>query len=145
MSSCSVVVGRAATSTCRCDASSSRAFLFGGGTRRGTKTTQKNVAMMLSRSAPLTVSRRRLLSSVTVTKTTSRLESLREQLSNDDDSLHDFAFERPLRKKAPPRSDKILPKPRWLKAKPADSENYQTLRNTVRELGLATVCEGRFH
>ena len=80
-----------------------------------------------------------------MTKTSSRLESLREQLANDDDSLHDFAVERPVRKKAPPRSDKILPKPRWLKAKPADSENYQTLRKTVRELGLATVCEGRIH
>jgi lipoic acid synthetase len=87
------------------------------------------------------VVKRGCFSTVTVTKTTSRLESLRHQLANDEDhsSLHDFV--RPIRKKAPPRSDKILPKPHWLKAKPADSENYQALRNTVRELGLATVCE----
>jgi lipoic acid synthetase len=35
----------------------------------------------------------------------------------------------------------VLPKPRWLKARPADSANYERLRSTVRELGLATVCE----
>ena len=103
---------------------------------------------MLVRLPQLTnVSRSRFLSTVTVTKTSNRLESLRAQLATDDDTLQDFAFEeqvdRPVRKKAPPRSDKILPKPRWLKAKPADSENYQTLRKTVRDLGLATVCEGR--
>jgi lipoic acid synthetase len=98
------------------------------------------------------VSRSRLLSTspaaaVTVTKT-SRLESLRQQLANDNqeenNTLQDFAGLNPptiVRKKAPPRSDKILPKPRWLKAKPADSDNYQTLRSTVRELGLSTVCE----
>jgi hypothetical protein len=47
-------------------------------------------------------------------------------------------------KKAIPRPDYILPKPSWLKA-PAVTEstmeNYTTLRTTVRELGLATVCE----
>lgn len=81
---------------------------------------------------------------VTVTKssTSSRLEDLREKLSQDDADLDAFAAgERPVRKKAAPRSSKILPKPRWLKAAPADSENYQRLRSTVRELGLATVCE----
>jgi lipoyl synthase len=82
---------------------------------------------------------------------TSRLQALREQLAQEDASLDDFATaqnslssaqETPIvRKKAPPRSSKVLPKPRWLKAKPADSENYHRLRNTVRELGLATVCE----
>lgn len=85
---------------------------------------------------------------VQVTKSSSaRLQLLREQLARDDESsigLDDFASGvRPeiVRKKAPPRSSKILPKPRWLKAKPADSDNYHRLRNTVRELGLATVCE----
>jgi lipoyl synthase len=82
---------------------------------------------------------------VTVTKASStRLAALRDQLQQDDgsNSLDDFAVgDRPVRKKAAPRSSKILPKPRWLKAKPADSENYHKLRNTVRELGLATVCE----
>mmetsp|Transcript_44491 Transcript_44491/g.125611 ORF Transcript_44491/g.125611 Transcript_44491/m.125611 type:complete len:376 (+) Transcript_44491:92-1219(+) len=93
---------------------------------------------------------RRLLSSqpaVAVTKSSgasaSRLEALRDQLSTEDgNSLDDFASgERPVRIKAAPRSAKILPKPRWLKASPADSENYHKLRDTVRELGLATVCE----
>jgi lipoic acid synthetase len=95
----------------------------------------------------------RHLSTVTVTQTGSgnRLEGLRQQLAQDDSSLDDFAgsgnntandSNKPIvRKKAPPRSSKILPKPRWLKAAPADSENYQALRKTVRELGLATVCE----
>lgn len=86
---------------------------------------------------------------VEVTKTTRlRLESLRDQLATEVEiSLDDFAQQQqqiaavPIRKKAPPRSAKILPKPRWLKAAPADSENYQKLRRTVRELGLATVCE----
>jgi len=94
---------------------------------------------------------RRLLSTqpaeVEVTKTAgpsaSRLQALREQLSSEDgNSLDEFAAgNRPIRKKAAPRSSKILPKPRWLKASPVDSENYQRLRSTVRELGLATVCE----
>lgn len=83
---------------------------------------------------------------VTVTKSsgsTSRLEALREQLASEtSNDLDDFASgAKPVRRKAPERSKKILPKPRWLKAKPADSENYQKLRSTVRELGLATVCE----
>jgi len=86
---------------------------------------------------------------VEVTKTVKagdRLGALREQLSQDEGvSIDDFAARseptKIVRKKAPPRSSKILPKPRWLKAPPADSENYQKLRSTVRELGLATVCE----
>jgi lipoic acid synthetase len=97
-------------------------------------------------------SARRLFSSVQVTKTSSsasssslpssRLESLRQQLSSEEATIDTFvAGDRPVRKKAPPRSSKILPKPRWLKAAPAESENYQKLRSTVRELGLATVCE----
>jgi lipoic acid synthetase len=107
---------------------------------------------------------------VTVTQTTtaastsasaSRLQSLREKLAAEEASLDDFTGSptgspslagavnvtsfanpaAPIRKKAPPRSDKILPKPRWLKAKPADSDNYKELFKTVRELGLSTVCE----
>lgn len=82
-----------------------------------------------------------------VTKTSPRLEALRNQLAHDDGTLDDFATAaavttvRPKNKKAPPRSSKILRKPSWLKALPADSDNYQKLRSTVRELGLATVCE----
>lgn len=83
---------------------------------------------------------------VTLTKSTagsSRLEALRNQLSNEtSNTLDDFAAgDKPVRRKAPKRSSKVLPKPKWLKAKPADSENYQKLRSTVRDLGLATVCE----
>jgi lipoic acid synthetase len=36
---------------------------------------------------------------------------------------------------------KTLPKPQWLKAEPPRGENYLKLRNTVRNLKLATVCE----
>lgn len=79
-------------------------------------------------------------SPVQVTQSKGRLENLRAQLAEESDVTIDD-FTRPVRKKAPPRSSKILPKPRWLKAAPADSENYQKLRSTVRELGLATVCE----
>lgn len=79
------------------------------------------------------------------TERNSRLDELRSQLLTDRPTLDDFASggpdDRPVRRKATPRSAKILPKPRWLKAAPADSENYQKLRSTVRELGLATVCE----
>ena len=94
----------------------------------------------------------RSLASVTVTQTsTSRLDVLRSQLEQDDLAIDDFASgnsavstesEALPRKKAPPRSSKILKKPPWLKAKPpADSDTYHRLRQTVRDLGLATVCE----
>lgn len=38
-------------------------------------------------------------------------------------------------------SKKVLPKPTWLKADVPKGENYETLKNTVRGLKLATVCE----
>jgi len=38
-------------------------------------------------------------------------------------------------------SKKVLPKPAWLKADPPRGENYERLRDTVRTLKLATVCE----
>ena len=108
---------------------------------------------------------RRALSTVTVTKTSAnassdsspgggRLEALRTRLAEEDANIHDFALSgdgddgnnisttTPVkRRKAPPKSARILPKPKWLKAQPATSENYKALRTTVRELGLATVCE----
>ena len=98
-------------------------------------------------------SSRRLLSSapslksfVEVTKSSSasfsRLDALREQLANEDASIDDFAGGSKsivVRRKATPRSAKILPKPKWLKVQPADSDNYHRLRKTVRESGLATV------
>eukprot|EP00605_Chrysophyceae_sp_TOSAG23-4_P002203 GSChrysophyteH1.ASY1.ANO1.2433.1 assembled CDS len=34
-----------------------------------------------------------------------------------------------------------LAKPAWLKAEMPTGENYEKLRNTVRSLNLATVCE----
>lgn len=36
---------------------------------------------------------------------------------------------------------KSLPKPAWLKAEPPRGANYERLRDTVRSLKLATVCE----
>jgi len=87
---------------------------------------------------------------VKVTKSSSatslpRLEALRHRLANEDEgvSIENFAGENPVvvRRKAAPRSAKILPKPKWLKVQPADSDNYRRLRKTVRESGLATVCE----
>lgn len=82
----------------------------------------------------------RCFSGVEVTKTSgSRLQSLRDRLQAEEPIVDDFVA--PVRRKAAPRSAKILPLPRWLKAAPAESENYQKLRSTVRELGLATVCE----
>jgi lipoic acid synthetase len=38
-------------------------------------------------------------------------------------------------------SKKTLPKPAWLKAEAPTGENYTKLRDTVRTLNLATVCE----
>lgn len=91
-------------------------------------------------------------------KPASRLEELRSQLEQEDSTLQDFAYDsatspqeqddittissnKLIRKKAKPKPAKILPKPSWLKAPPATSENYKKLRTTVRSLGLATVCE----
>ena len=88
-------------------------------------------------------------------KNYSRLHQLRDQLSADSLTLDEFAAasntnndntnvsptSTVTRKKAPPRSPKILPKPKWLKAAPATSPQYHRLRSTVRQLKLATVCE----
>jgi lipoic acid synthetase len=80
-----------------------------------------------------------------------RLQALRSELEQrPDETLHDFTNSDAVssvpavthhRRKAVPRSENILPKPSWLKAAPAISENYKSLHKTVRELGLATVCE----
>jgi lipoic acid synthetase len=117
-----------------------------------------------------TLSQKRLLSTsaatrlndVTITQTKPRLDALRAQLAQDSSDINDFTKGQDqdqdptnntnnnnndetslkiTRRKAPPRPAKILPKPAWLKAQPATSENYLSLRSTVRELGLATVCE----
>lgn len=98
------------------------------------------------------------LDQVVITKSKPRLEALRTKLSEESPDIHTFALDQDdpesatsgspsssntevIRRKAPPRPAKILPKPSWLKAQPATSENYLSLRSTVRELGLATVCE----
>ena len=40
-----------------------------------------------------------------------------------------------------PRKKPFVPKPAWLKAEPPSGPQYQQLKATVKELGLATVCE----
>jgi len=81
----------------------------------------------------------------------SRLEKLREELAQDGAGIESFVssgahseedsapkIKKPLRKK------KIERKPAWLKAefvKGESLENYQRLKDTVKGLGLATVCE----
>ena len=119
---------------------------------------------MMQRAVKILVNPQRSLSTkvkvdeVIITKSKPRLEALRAQLSQESPDIHNFAMgeteseddniiehletsPKIVRRKAPPRSAKILAKPSWLKAQPATSENYLSLRNTVRELGLATVCE----
>ena len=39
------------------------------------------------------------------------------------------------------RRKPFVPKPRWLKAEIPSGENYETLKQTVKSLGLSTVCE----
>lgn len=89
---------------------------------------------------------------VTNSETSSRLQALRAQLAAEAQqgptfaeqalSLEDFAFgdtaagAKPSRK--PNASNR---KPSWLKAQPTAGPNYERLKTTVRELGLATVCE----
>lgn len=70
---------------------------------------------------------------VVVTKTTSR-ESLREKLNEDEKNNTVVGF-------STRGSKKTLPKPAWLKAEPPRGDNYNRLRDNVRSLKLATVCE----
>lgn len=77
--------------------------------------------------------------------TTTR-ESVRQRLAEDEKAGKVVGF-------SPPKSvdgvkvifskgsKKSLPKPAWLKAQPPTGENYTRLRDTVRSLKLATVCE----
>ena len=96
------------------------------------------------------------------TSSKSRLSELRSRLAAEDvqhgaaSSLHDFldgvpgpehnvtsdivVSEHKVNHAVSKRGNK-LPKPSWLKAQPATSENYKRLRTTVRDLKLATVCE----
>ena len=89
----------------------------------------------------------------------SRLESLRQQLEEDEKestngniTIHNFTMPREgdnILKTDPSQIEKAkkiakrkaLPKPKWLKAEAPKGENYMRLKETVRSLGLATVCE----
>eukprot|EP00750_Incisomonas_marina_P020061 INCI3691.2.p1 GENE.INCI3691.2~~INCI3691.2.p1 ORF type:complete len:363 (-),score=66.74 INCI3691.2:395-1483(-) len=94
-----------------------------------------------------------------------RLEALREQLRNEDgkadedgaEKLVKFAVDPEGARKAAaaaaaaaPDASKVKqvkrrrrgpPKPRWLKGTIPEGENYHKLKDTVKSLGLATVCE----
>jgi len=71
----------------------------------------------------------------------SRVDTLRDKLLNDDSTLnlYDFANSHITPKKSIISRQAL--KPSWIKAKPATSSKYNSLRSTVRELGLSTVCE----
>ncbi len=98
--------------------------------------------------------------SVKVTKTSPRLEELRQKLAREDATVMDFALQEgntkedvndpnsshssdsfQIERRKAHRPANKLPKPEWLKGQPATSKRYQELRSTVRNLGLATVCE----
>ncbi|CAM9655125.1 unnamed protein product [Ectocarpus sp. 6 AP-2014] len=89
-----------------------------------------------------------------VDESDSRLGALRKKLRDEEESaamgvtLHDFSFSGDVSYgTAVPRRNRdktgkvIHRKPNWLKAVPTQGHNYERLRSTVRELGLATVCE----
>ncbi|CBN75448.1 similar to lipoic acid synthetase isoform 1 precursor isoform 2 [Ectocarpus siliculosus] len=89
-----------------------------------------------------------------VDESDSRLGALRKKLRDEEASaamgvtLHDFSFSGDVSYgTAVPRRNRdktgkvIHRKPNWLKAVPTQGHNYERLRSTVRELGLATVCE----
>jgi lipoate synthase len=69
-----------------------------------------------------------------VVVTHSTRETLRERLAEDEKNNTVVGF-------TTKGSKKSLPKPAWLKASPPGGENYNRLRDTVRSLKLATVCE----
>ena len=76
---------------------------------------------------------RRFLSTNITTPTTR--EVLRKKLAEENDKKIDDKEIKHL------GSKKTIPKPSWLKAEAPTGENYIKLRNTVRKLKLATVCE----
>ena len=75
-------------------------------------------------------------SSGTNTNLTTR-EQLREKLAMDDENGRIVGFNKVVTK----GSKTTLPKPSWLKAEIPKGEDYERLRDTVRSLKLATVCE----
>lgn len=75
--------------------------------------------------------------SASVAAPTTTRESLRSQLESDDRQGNTVGFTKVVNK----GSKTTLPKPAWLKAEVPRGENYERLRDTVRTLKLATVCE----
>ena len=78
---------------------------------------------------------------IEVTKSSPRLEALRSKLVTEDKSIQDFTETSVSNNDSNALPTKRIPKPSWLKAKPATSPSYKKLHETVRSLGLATVCE----
>jgi lipoic acid synthetase len=78
---------------------------------------------------------------IEVTKSSPRLEALRSKLATEDKSIQDFTETSLSTNHSNALPTKRIPKPSWLKAKPATSPSYKKLHETVRSLGLATVCE----
>ena len=68
--------------------------------------------------------------------TSSSREKLRQRLAEDDAKSSTVGFVTKLK-----GGKKSIPKPSWLKAEPPGGANYNRLRDTVRSLKLATVCE----
>ena len=76
-------------------------------------------------------------SSSTRTSNLTTREQLREKLAKDDENGRTVGFNKVVTK----GSKTTLPKPSWLKAEIPRGEDYERLRDTVRSLKLATVCE----
>ncbi|CAM9507695.1 unnamed protein product [Chrysoparadoxa australica] len=88
----------------------------------------------------------RLFSTNVKSSSSSRLQALRDRLAQEDAATGVFSstvpYGQPVPKKNRSKEGVIIHrKPPWLKAVPTQGENYTRLRDTVRELGLATVCE----
>jgi tRNA A37 methylthiotransferase MiaB len=80
---------------------------------------------------------RRSQSTAANASASSSLDSMRRQLAEDEKNgaVVGMGITRTQ------GSKKTLPKPSWLKAEAPRGENYTRLRDTVRSLKLATVCE----
>uniref|UniRef100_A0A7S2USD1 Lipoyl synthase, mitochondrial n=1 Tax=Fibrocapsa japonica TaxID=94617 RepID=A0A7S2USD1_9STRA len=70
-----------------------------------------------------------------------RLENLRQQLKEEDEAGIAELKAATIMKSSSKGKKARVPKPSWLKARPTEGEDYHRLRDTVRRLGLATVCE----
>ena len=90
--------------------------------------------MSITRRLPLSVFRSSSSSLNPPSVATTR-ESLRQRLVEDELSGIEVGVTRTQ------GSKKTLPKPSWLKAEVPRGEQYTHLRDTVRSLKLATVCE----